>query len=225
MEKPGNSGSFVVGLAFLAIFLLASPPLFSTARAQAQSNPAGLWTLFTDAQDDQNVTATDGWNIHYNSQLASQSYLNVTEEGKVDTSGTPEGEYLFEFIGYLNGSLACSGEIRVSFVFGVTGSVTGQAANLSASSPSITQSENQTSGLSECSGLLTSRANVFQPQRITGLEDLPWVDGYTFSTLTDRQTSQTLPGGGTASYQDIHSVTVGLWQLQTYCNMYTSQLA
>ena len=45
----------------------------------------------------------DGWNVHYYSQLVSESYLNVTEGGKVDTFGSPEGEYLFEFIGYLNG--------------------------------------------------------------------------------------------------------------------------
>jgi hypothetical protein len=216
----------ILTLIIAALILVGGLPggvVVRRADAQAQSNPAGLWTLFTDTQDDQTVTQPPpDWNEHFSSQLVTQNYLNITEDGEVDTFRTSQGEFILDYVAYLNGALTCSGDIRISFVFNVTGSVTGQAGTLSASSPSKTQTEGQTNGpSSECSPLYTERAKVFG--HVTGLEDLPWADGNTFSNLLDRQALQSEPGGPPAFYQDIQSTTVGLWRLQSYCSMYTGQ--
>jgi len=201
------------------------------ADAQAQSNPAGAvscqtcWMLFYDAQVEYDSEITYfiqqqspfSANSHQFYQLTAEAYLNVTKDGKVDSFRTSAGEFHamsdFSEIGFAG----CSAEKRDSFVFDVTGSVTGQVVKLSASSPTITQTETSGSPSSYCP---TSAAFV---QGFPGIKHLRWLDGYTFSDASENLTSGTssVPGQVIiSSNQVIDSITLGLWRIQSYCQQY-----
>jgi hypothetical protein len=221
-RHPGRIPILILVLIIAALILVGGPlggVVIPRAGALAQSNPAGLWTLFYETQHESDESGLPYWNFHYYSQVATHSYLNVTEEGKVDTFRTSEGEFLKESSGFdITGTppteYVCSAETRDSFAFDVTGSVTGQVGSLSASSLSITQTETQSSGNIQCLSFSGEGAAKFM-QSFPGDKQLPWVDGYVFSIMKETQASQ---GEGLFG-QDIRSITVGLQQLQSYCKM------
>jgi len=205
--------------------------------AGAQSSPSGAvscqtcWTLFYDAQVESDYVSTIVSSPAYASgtvaesshqfyQLTAETYLNVTKDGKVDTFRTSDGEFLATSDFSEVGSVVCSAEKRDSFVFDVTGSVTGQAVKLAASSPTITQTETSGSPSSYCPISTYSESTL---QSFPGIKHLRWVDGYTFSIAPENTTSRTYSTFNVTStevYQTIDSLTIGLYRLQSYCTQY-----
>ena len=183
--------------------------MIPSAGAQTQSSTGGLWTLFYETQHE-SVESGSSFDFNYFSQVVTHSYLNVTEEGKVVTFRTSEGEFYKESVGF-NDAGVCSAEERDSFAFDVAGSVTGQVGSLSASSLIITQSGTQSSGNIKCLSFSGEGAAKFT-RIFPGDKQLPWVDSYIFSDM--KETSQMIQG---VFYLDIRSITVGLQQLQSYC--------
>ncbi len=218
----------ILTLIIAALILAGGLPggvVIQRAAAQAQSNPSGLWVLSYDAQVeyDYETYAGNGQPLiesYTNSyQLVAQSYLNVTTGGKVDTFRTSEGEYVAMTNEIGAGTYGCGVEERNSFVFDVTGSVTGQAVKLSASSPTITQNETQSSGyVANCQ--YQSFADAAYLRSFPGIKHLRWVDGYTFSIAPENQTSQIVDGNLVVS-QVVQSVTISLQRLQSYCESFT----
>jgi hypothetical protein len=234
-RRPASIPIRILTLIIAALILVGGPPggvVIRPAAAQAQSNPSGAvlcqtcWMLSYDAQVeyDSEYTELCGYGAecqlattitHQFYQLATESYLNVTE-GKVGSFRTSVGEYVAMSDWYSTLSVNCSVELRDSLVFDVTGSVTGQVVKLSASSPTITPTETQSSGnVAECP---TSYGSYLQS--FPGIKHLRWVDGYTFSDAPENLTSGTSPDGLPYTSQVISSLTVGLWRLQSYCNQF-----
>jgi hypothetical protein len=213
------------------------------AAAQAQpssssSNPSTLWVLFYDAQveSDNQLTELCGSGAecqlvttvtHQFYQLSAEAYLNVTKGGRIDSFRNSEGEYVAvsdssETTMPETSSVNCSSGLRDSFVFNVTGSVTGQVVKLSASSPTITSTETQSSGIvADYQPTAYSESGL---QSFPGIKNLRWVDGYTFSDAPENLTSLTSPDGTSYASQVIDSLTIGLWQLQSYCNTYAGSV-
>ena len=224
MTRHPTSISILIPTLIIAAVILVGGPLggivIPRASAQAQSSPAGLWYLHYDVQNDSTFEGPLGyWSGHYYSQLAMDIYLNVTKEGKVDTFRTSDGEFDRVQSGYFISNdgilITCGDEKQQSFLFNVTGSVVGQVGELSAFAPSITQSKTQTSGSESCGGSAETAA-----EKVASFESdvlgLPWVDGFTSSIASDTSHSFSTVQG---SAQDIRTVTVGLWRLQSYCKM------
>ncbi len=237
-RHPAGISIRILTLIIAALILMGGPlggAVIRSAGAQAQSNPSGLWTLSYDAQVESDTQSTEvysangvsqviTYSTHQFYQLVAESYLNVTKGGKVDSFRTSEGEYLgmssyseVQTVPTMIGVVNCSAEKGNSFVFNVTGSVTGQAVKLSVSSMTNTRNETQSSGEDVDAYCPTSLYSESGMQSFPGIKYLRWVDGYIVSIAPENQTSQTSPNGSTEVSLTIDSVTIGLQRLQSYC--------
>ena len=144
-------------------------------------------------------------------------YLNVTKEGtRPFRTGWPSLTECKVAISFrTTGFSSLVVMRRYSFLFNVTGSVVGQAAELSAFAPSTQSSKTQTSGSESCGGSAETAA-----EKVASFESdvlgLPWADGFTssiasdtshsFSTVQGRRHSQQLAFGRSRNVAKRHPI-------------------